>query len=323
MENQTLEGDTLLLEGLKVTPQSSIPAFILLLLIYIFIMVSNISLVVLISTEHSLHQPMYLLFCNMSINDAFGASTIIPPLLSDIFTPISEHYVGYIHCAFQAFCAHFYASATHTVLMIMAFDRYVAICNPLRYATIMTHRMVVGLSVWAWAISFLMVVILIGLSVRLSRCRTVILNPFCDNASLFKLSCESVLINNIYGLGYTVVLLGSSLGSVTLTYLRIALVCLRSKNKALNRKALQTCATHLAVYVIMFVSGSIIIVLHRYPHLSDHRKLASILFHVVPPAMNTVIYGLQIKAVRQKIFIMFTRNTTTGGKWDNTVNTCQ
>ncbi|KAF3840549.1 hypothetical protein F7725_006411 [Dissostichus mawsoni] len=109
MENQTLEGDTLLLEGLKVTPQSSIPAFILLLLIYIFIMVSNISLVVLISTEHSLHQPMYLLFCNMSINDAFGASTIIPPLLSDIFTPISEHYVGYIHCAFQAFCAHFYA----------------------------------------------------------------------------------------------------------------------------------------------------------------------------------------------------------------------
>ncbi|KAL3043158.1 hypothetical protein OYC64_020973 [Pagothenia borchgrevinki] len=314
MENQTLEGDTLLLEGLKVTHQSSIPAFILLLLIYIFIMVSNIGLVVLISTERSLHQPMYLLFCNMSINDVFGASAIIPPLLSDIFTPVSERYVGYIHCAFQAFCTHFYASAIHTVLMIMAFDRYVAICNPLRYATIMTHRMVLGLSVWAWAITFLMVVILIGLSVRLSRCRTVILNPYCDNASLFKLSCESVLINNIYGLGYTVVLLGSSLGSVTLTYLRIALVCLRSKNKALNRKALQTCATHLAVYVITFVSGSIIIVLHRYPHLSDHRKLASILFHVVPPAMNTVIYGLQIKAVRQKIFIMFTRNTTTGSK---------
>ncbi|KAK5917646.1 hypothetical protein CgunFtcFv8_002470 [Champsocephalus gunnari] len=314
MENQTLEGDTLLLEGLKVTRQSSIPAFILLLLIYFFIMVSNISLVVLISTEHSLQQPMYLLFFNMSINDAFGASAIIPPLLRDIFTPISERYVGYIHCAFQAFCAHLYGSASHTVLMIMAFDRYVAICNPLRYAAIMTHRMVLGLSVWAWTISFLMVVILIGLSVRLSRCRTVILNPFCDNATLFKLSCESVLINNIYGLGYTVVLLGSSIGSVTLTYLRIAMVCLRSKNKTLNRKALQTCATHLAVYVIMFVSGFIIIVLHRYPHLSDHRKLASILFHVVPPAMNTVIYGLQIKAVRQKIFIMFTRNTTTRGK---------
>ncbi|XP_070773099.1 olfactory receptor 52N5-like [Enoplosus armatus] len=309
MENQTSSTDILLLEGLKVTPQSSIPAFILLFLIYNFIMVSNIGLVVLITMERSLHQPMYLLFCNMSINDAFGATTIIPHLLSDIFVPSADRHVHYIGCVIQAFCAHFHASATHTVLMIMAFDRYVAICNPLRYASIMTNRMVVTLSLSAWAVALLMVVILVGLSVRLSRCRSVIFNPFCDNASLFKLSCESVLINNIYGLGYTVVLLGSSVGSVTLTYLKIAAVCVSSKNKVLNSRALQTCATHLAVYIIMFVSGFIIIILHRFPHLSDHRKLASILFHVVPPAMNAVIYGLQIKAVRQKIFIMFTRNT--------------
>ncbi|XP_040906872.1 putative gustatory receptor clone PTE03 [Toxotes jaculatrix] len=306
MENQT---DVLLLEGLKVTPQSSIPAFVLLLLIYVFIMMSNIGLVVLITVERSLHQPMYLLFCNMSINDVFGATTIIPRLLSDVFIPETDRYISYIDCVVQAFCAHFHASATHTVLMVMAFDRYVAICNPLRYAAIMTNRMVVKLSVWAWVISLFMVLILVGLSVRLSRCRWIIFNPFCDNASLFKLSCESVLINNIYGLGYTVVLLGSSLGSVTLTYLRIAMVCLSSKNKVLNSRALQTCATHLAVYIIMFVSGSIIIILHRFPELSDQRKLASIMFHVVPPAMNAVIYGLQIKAVRQKIFIMFTRNT--------------
>nr|XP_033502178.1 olfactory receptor 52N5-like [Epinephelus lanceolatus] len=314
MENQTLRTDILLLEGLKVTPHSSIPAFILLLLIYIFIMVSNIGLVVLIFTERSLHQPMYLLFCNMSINDAFGATTIIPPLLGDIFIPVAERHIHYIDCAVQAFCSHFHASATHTVLMIMAFDRYVAICNPLRYATIMTNRMVVSLSVSAWAVALVMVAILVGLSVRLSRCRWIIFNPFCDNASLFKLSCESVLINNIYGLGYTVLLLGSSLGSVTLTYLRIAIVCLSSKNKALNSKALQTCATHLAVYIIMFVSGAIIIILHRFPYLTDHRKLASIMFHVVPPFMNAVIYGLQIKAVRQKLMIIFNRKTTTASQ---------
>ncbi|XP_071362343.1 olfactory receptor 8G1-like [Trachinotus anak] len=308
MENQT---DILLLEGLKVSPQSSIPAFILLLLIYIFIMVSNLSLVILITMERSLHQPMYLLFCNMSINDAFGATTIIPRLLSDVFIPTTERYISYIDCAIQAFCGHVHASATHTVLMIMAFDRYVAICNPLRYTTIMTNRMVVKLSLSAWVVALIMVVFLVGLSVRLSRCRWIIFNPFCDNASLFKLSCESVLINNIYGLGYTVVLLGSSLGSITLTYLRIAIVCLSSKNKVLNSRALQTCATHLAVYIIMFVSGSIIIILHRFPDLSDERKLASIMFHVVPPAMNAVIYGLQIKAVREKLFIMFTKNTVT------------
>uniref|UniRef100_G3NQJ3 G-protein coupled receptors family 1 profile domain-containing protein n=1 Tax=Gasterosteus aculeatus TaxID=69293 RepID=G3NQJ3_GASAC len=309
MENQTLNADVLILEGLKVSPESSLLIFVFLLLIYIFIMVSNLGLLVLITTERSLQQPMYLLFCNMSINDTFGATTIIPRLLSDLFHPIAERYIRYADCVLQAFCAHFNASASHTVLMIMAFDRYMAICNPLRYAAIMTNRMVGVLVAAAWAVAFLMVVILVGLSVRLSRCRRAVLHPFCDNASLFKLSCESVLANQVYGLGYTVVLLGSSLGSVALTYLRIAIVCLSRKNKSLNGRALQTCGSHLAAYVIMFVSGSVIIVLHRFPQLSDHRKLASILFHVVPPAMNALIYGLQIKAVRQKIVVMFTRNT--------------
>uniref|UniRef100_A0A672YCS3 G-protein coupled receptors family 1 profile domain-containing protein n=1 Tax=Sphaeramia orbicularis TaxID=375764 RepID=A0A672YCS3_9TELE len=260
MENLTLQTDILLLEGLKVTPQSAAPAFILLLLIYIFIMMANLGLVVLISMETSLHQPMYLLFCNMSVNDAFGASTIIPRILQDIFQ--SQRYIYYADCVFQAF---------------------------------------------SWGVNLVLVLILIGLTVRLSRCRKVIFNPFCDNASLFKLSCESVLINNIYGLAYTVVLLSSSLGSVTLTYARIAISCLSNKNGALNSKALQTCATHLLMYIIMFASGCVIIFLHRFPHLSDQRKVASIMFHVVPPAMNAIIYGLQIKAVRQKIFIFISQ----------------
>ncbi|XP_071362380.1 olfactory receptor 52N5-like [Trachinotus anak] len=307
MENETVDMDILQLEGLKVTLESSIPAFILILLIYIFIMVSNLGLVILIAMESSLHEPMYLLFCNMSINDAFGATAIIPRVLSDVFTPISERYIHYYECFIQAFCAHFHAATSHTVLIVMAFDRYVAICNPLRYATIMTNRMVVKLSVGAWGAAFLLIAILLSLNVRLSRCRRTVSSPFCDNASLFKLSCENVLINHIYGLGTAVAMMALSLSSVMLTYLRIAMVCLSSKNKTLNGKALQTCATHLAVYIILFLSGTIIVILHRFQSLSDHRKLASILLHVVPPALNAVIYGLQIKAVREKIIIIFTR----------------
>ncbi|KAF7640906.1 hypothetical protein LDENG_00006350, partial [Lucifuga dentata] len=132
MENLTFHVDIIFLEGLKVMPQSSVPAFIFLLLSYIFIMVSNIGLVVLIVWHRSLHQPMYLLFCNMSINDVFGAT---------------NRYIHYIDCVVQAFCSHFHAGTCHTVLMIMAFDRYVAICSPLRYATIMTNKMVAKLSV--------------------------------------------------------------------------------------------------------------------------------------------------------------------------------
>lgn len=306
MENETVREDILILEGLKVT--FFIPSFILLLLVYIFIMVSNIGLVVLIFRSSSLHQPMYLLLCNMIINDAFGATIMIPHVLRDLLISHSVRYIHYIECVIQAFCVHLHASASHTVLMIMAFDCYVAICNPLRYATIMTNRMVVKLSAVAWGSVLMLVLILVGLSVRLSRCRSVIFNPFCDNASLFKLSCESVLINNIYGLCYTLVLLGSSIGSVTLTYMKIITVCVRSKNKVLNSRALQTCTTHLAVYVILLTSGFIIVILHRFPELSDHRKVAAVLGHVVLPALNAGIYGLQIKEVRQRIMTLFHNN---------------
>nr|XP_020516456.1 olfactory receptor 52N5-like [Labrus bergylta] len=307
MDNIILNMEILQLEGLNISPDSSVPAFILLLLIYIFIMVTNICLVALIFMERSLHEPMYLLLCNMSINDVFGATTIIPPILIHVFTPVSRRYISYNECVIQAFGAHFHAGVSHTVITIMTLDRYVAICSPLRYATIMTNSMVVKLSVSAWGVAFLLIVTVIGLSVRLSRCRNSIYNPFCDNASLFKLSCENVLINHIYGLGTASVTMGCSLGSVIVTYLRIAMVCLSSKNKTLNSKALQTCTTHLTVYIILLLSGNIIIILHRFPHLSEERKLASILPHVVPPSMNTVIYGLQIKAVRQKIMTLFNR----------------
>ncbi|XP_035480436.1 olfactory receptor 52D1-like [Scophthalmus maximus] len=310
MENQSLHTNILLMEGLKVNAQSSIAAFILLLLMYGFIMVSNMGLVLLISRSKSLQQPMYLLFCNMSVNDVFGASIIIPRVLRDIFTSNSDLYIHYIDCVVQAFCVHLYGTTSHTVLMIMAFDRYVAICNPLRYATIMTNWMVVKLSVAAWGSALVQVAILLGLTIRLSRCRRVISNLFCDHASLFKLSCESVVINQVFGLGNTVVLLGSSICSVTLTYLKIAAVCIRSKNKVLNRKALQTCATHLAVYVLLLVSAFIVVILHRFPQLSYHRKVAAILGEVALPALNAVIYGLQIKEVRQRILAVLRSKQT-------------
>ncbi|TNN47460.1 Olfactory receptor-like protein COR5 [Liparis tanakae] len=307
MENGS-SGAPLILERLSVTSRSSVPAFVLLLLVYVFILASNVGLVALISRTRSLRQPMYLLFCNMSVNDVLGATVVVPHVLRGLSEPGAQRLIGYSGCVLQAFCVHLHAGASHTVLMIMAFDRYVAICSPLRYGAVMTGRTVAALSAAAWASAFVLVLVLVGLSVRLSRCRRVVLNPFCDNASLFKLSCESLLANHVYGLGYTVVLLGSSLGGVALTYLKIAVVCVSGKNKSVNRKALQTCASHLAAYVTLLVSGFLIVVLHRFPQLADHRKVASVVGHVALPALNAVVYGLQIKEVRQRVWDLFRNN---------------
>ncbi|XP_061595236.1 olfactory receptor 8G17-like [Cololabis saira] len=299
MENYTFNSFTLQLEGLKVSEASMHPAFFSFLFLYLFIIVANMGIIVLVFIDRSLHQPMYLLFCNLAFNDILGNSYMVPRLLVDILTPPSERLISYNQCVVQAFVSHIFGTASHTVLMIMAFDRYVAICNPLRYALIMTKEMVVKLIVSAWGVAFVLVGILLGLTVRLNRCRTLIANPYCDNASLFKLSCESVVINNIYGLAFTVVLLTSSIGSIVLTYMKITVVCLTSKSKMLNTKALKTCSTHLFVYLIMFFCGKCTIVLHRFPQLSDQRKLSAILFHVIPGSLNPIIYAAQSKEIKR------------------------
>ncbi|XP_065143824.1 olfactory receptor 1L4-like [Paramisgurnus dabryanus] len=266
MDNLTFTNSLLLVEGLKVTPQSSYPVFILLLLAYIFGMGCNIILIILISTQKNLHHPMHFLFCNLPLNDILGTTVILPRLLQDILKEASERYITYVECVVQAYFGHIFAAACHYVLML-------------------------------------------GLTIRLSRCRYKIENPYCDNASLFKLSCEDVSVNNVYGLIYTVTVLIFSLGSVFLTYLKIATVCIVSKNKALNSKAIQTCSTHLAVYLIMFVSGATMIFLHRIPEYSDNRKLASIMFHIVPTGLNPLVYGLQTKEIREKfVQLVWRRN---------------
>ncbi|XP_075343533.1 olfactory receptor 52N2-like [Odontesthes bonariensis] len=305
MENYTFNSFTLQLEGLKVSQASMFPVFFSFLFSYVCIMTFNIGIVVLVCVDRSLHQPMYLLFCNLPFNDVIGNTIMLPRLLSDILLPPSERLISYYECVVQAFTTHMFGTASHTVLMIMAFDRYVAICNPLRYAAIMTNKMVMKLTVSAWGVAFVLVGILLGLTVRLNRCRTLITNPFCDNASLFKLSCESVVINNIYGLTFTVVLFTASIGSMVLTYTKITVVCLTSKNKSLNSKALKTCSTHLFVYMVMLFCGILVIALHRFPQYSDYRKLCAILFHIVPGSLNPIIYGVQSKEIQKFMLKMF------------------
>ncbi|XP_030602024.1 olfactory receptor 52L1-like [Archocentrus centrarchus] len=262
MENYTYNSMTLQIEGFTVSKDLMYPVVFLFLTSYIFSMVMNISISILIVIDKNLKQPMYLLLCNLSVSDIIGITQIVPRLIADILRPPSERFITYYECVVQAFVTQLFSTMSHTVLMI-------------------------------------------GLTIRLSTCRTLITNPYCDNASLFKLSCESVVINNIYGLTFTVVLLTSSIGSIVLTYTKITVVCLTSKNKSLNRKALKTCSTHLVVYLIMLVSGMIAIVLHRFPEYSDYRKLCAILFVIVPGSLNPIIYGVQSKEIRKFLYELF------------------
>ncbi|XP_066502180.1 olfactory receptor 8G17-like [Hoplias malabaricus] len=301
MENLTYNSPVLQLESLIVSEQSLYPTFLFFLIVYELIMLSNIGIMLLITMERSLHEPMYLLFCNLPFNDVFGNSVVVPRLMIDMIRPASEHYISYIECITQSFCYHIYTCASHTILMVMAFDRYVAICNPLHYTTIMTNRMVAKLTASAWGVALLLVVILLGLIIRLNRCGILIANLFCDNASLYKLSCEIAYINNVYGLVYTGAITGSSLGTIEFTYSTIAAVCVTNKSKTLNSKALKTCSTHLTVYVFMWLSGFFLTIFHQFTGVADYRKGAALLLHIGPGILNPLIYALQCTEIRHGI----------------------
>ncbi|XP_053187234.1 olfactory receptor 52N5-like [Scomber japonicus] len=308
MENYTYNSPTLLLEGLNVSKDSTYPLFLFLFFSYVFIIVANVGIAFIVFIDKTLHQPMYILFWNLSVNDILGNSVIVPRLLIDMWRPPSERIISYNECVAEAFTTHMFNTTSHTVLMIMAFDRYVAICNPLRYTTIMTNKMLIKLTVFAWGVAFVLVGILLGLTIRLNRCRTLMRSIYCNNAALFKLSCESVFINNVYGLTFTVVLFTGSIGSMVLTYTKITVICLTSKNKSLNSKALKTCSTHLVLYLILLLSGMTIITLHRFPQLSEGRKMIALLSHIITGSLNPIIYGMQSKEIRRFLSKLFDSN---------------
>uniref|UniRef100_M3ZXA7 Olfactory receptor 52N4-like n=1 Tax=Xiphophorus maculatus TaxID=8083 RepID=M3ZXA7_XIPMA len=252
-ENSSMPSDILEIRGLEISPEYIYPLFFLLLFVYSTLLFSNIGVLTLIIKEKSLHQPMYFLFCNLSVNDLIGNTVLLPQLMAQVLS--TKRFITYNQCLLQAF---------HTV---------------------------------------------IGLSATLSRCRSVIQTAFCDNPSLFKLSCEDVSINNIYGLFITVLLFTCSITGITATYIRIALICWMKKNKEMNNRALQTCSSHLILSLIMLWSGFLTIILHRFPDYPDLRKLAYILFHVVPANLNPIIYGLQTRSLRDKIIQILKRKT--------------
>ncbi|XP_061105655.1 olfactory receptor 7C1-like [Conger conger] len=298
MNNITYNSPILLIKSIDIPHRFIYPVFVLLLVTYLIILTTNLGVMLLIMMDRRLQQPMYLLFFSLSFNDVMGNTVVLPRLM---FRVVSTNlFISYTHCVSQAFFSHTYGTSCHTVMMIMAFDRYVAICHPLRYTSIMSPTMVAKLTVSAWSTSITLVSILLGLTIRLKRCHSIIIHA-CTNPSLYKLSCEDVTINNIYGLTFTVAMLSSSIGSVAFTYFRILISCVSTKNKELNRKAVQTCATHLVLYMIMLCSGFLIIISDRIKILNRYRPVVSMLFHIVPPIVNPVIYAMQTKELKARI----------------------
>ncbi|XP_041850521.1 olfactory receptor 10J4-like [Melanotaenia boesemani] len=272
--------------------------FTVIMCVYGFIIGANVLLMVLICVNRSLHEPMYMFLCSLFVNELYGSTGLFPFLLVQILSDL--HTVSVPLCFLQVFCVYTYGSVEVLNLAVMSYDRYLAICFPLQYSSLMTAGKVFLLIALSWLIPFLAIVVLVSLSARLQLCGNIIPRVYCGNFSIVKLSCSDTSVNNIYGLIYTVLSLMIPLILILYTYIQILHVCF-SGSKQTRQKAISTCTPHLAS-ILNFCFGSCFQILQSRFDLSRMPLVLgiflSLYFLTFQPLLNPLLYGLKMNKIR-------------------------
>ncbi|XP_039633845.1 olfactory receptor 2K2-like [Perca fluviatilis] len=290
------------LEGFYVPPGYGAFFFFLALLNYMVMLFGNCVVLCVIVIDKNLHRPMFVMVCNLVVCDLLGATAVLPRLMLHFLT--GQKKIAYIPAIAQAFSVHTYGVAAQTILGVMAYDRYIAVCEPLRYHTIMTSARLHSCCALAWFIALLLIGVLFSWHVDTPLCGNTIQHIYCSNRAILSLACSPTPVNNIYGLSMSWFVSTSIFLVIAFSYCRIlhASVKRGRADSTIRSKAFQTCASHLVVYVLYEIASMVIIVSQRFPSISQNiKKFFSILFIVIPPVINPIIYGLVSKELRASI----------------------
>ncbi|XP_047457971.1 olfactory receptor 6N1-like [Mugil cephalus] len=282
------------------------PAFLACFLLFLIIISANLLIILVILRERTLHEPMYIFIAFLSVNSLYSSAGFFPRFLMDLLS--DTHLISRPACFTQIYIIYTYGSYEMTILSIMAYDRYVAVCEPLHYHRKVTPNTVGKLVAFAFIYPAFYIAICLYLTIRLPLCGNKIQKVYCAIWNIAKLSCVSTVINNIVGLLVTVIAIILPLIFVLYTYLRIIIVCRRSSSE-FKSKVFQTCLPHTISFATYSVAVFCDIALSRIDVEKLNTLLATILsieFLVIPPFINPLIYGLKLPEIRRHIFRMVT-----------------
>lgn len=285
--------------------QSRYLAFVLCFILYVSIVFANVIIIVVTARENALHKPMYIFIMCLAVNSLYGSAGFFFRFLKDLLS--SSHLISRSGCFAQIYVIYTYASYELTLLSIMAYDRYVAVCQPLHYHIKITKRSVI-LSI---ALAVIFPAFSIGFCVYLSSmlplCGNAIPKVFCANWPVVKLSCVPTGINNLIGMLVTTTTAFLPLVFVLYTYGRIFLIC-RNRSSDFKKKVVQSCLPHIITFVNYSITVFCDVALSRIDLESLNPFLAVILsleFVVIPPLVNPLVYGLKLPEIRKCILRMF------------------
>ncbi|XP_040913240.1 olfactory receptor 6N2-like [Toxotes jaculatrix] len=304
MRSPGLNVTSLTLEGLAQLSDHRWLFFFLFLAAYLFVLFSDSLVVYVICSQRNLHRPMFVFVAAVLLNSLAASAAVYPKLLSDLASGRHFAQVSHAACLCQAFAVYSLGGSSFMLLAAMAFDRYLSICRPLRYAALVSPAAVAALLLLCWLLPAVMVCGATLLAGRLPLCRWRLSRVYCDIYSFVSLSCGggAAMLSEAYGMLCAAAIVFLPAAFVLFSYGRILSICLR-RSRAFSSKALHTCLPHLLVFVNYSVSAAAEL-LHRRLQAgggSAASILTSVLVVVVPTVFNPVVYGLKMKEVLRHV----------------------
>ncbi|XP_075433918.1 olfactory receptor 5G3-like [Ascaphus truei] len=295
-ENQTTVTEFLLL-GFPASHNFKILLFLVFLLLYIVTLTGNILIIVLVSTSHQLRTPMYFFLSHLSLSDILLTTDIVPNMLYVIMA--EGIVISLVGCITQYFLFAVSISAECFLLTMMSYDRYLAICHPLRYSSIMDFKLCCQLVSWSWFLGFMITLNMVILVCSFQLCNpNVIDHFFCDLAPLLEHSCSNRFIAEtvLSFLGIPCVILPSIF--IIVTYICITLTIIRISSTTGRQKAFSTCSSHLAVVCTYYGTLFAKYVVPSKGQSVNIMKITSLLYTVITPLFNPIIYTLRNKEIQ-------------------------
>ncbi|XP_053324493.1 olfactory receptor 5V1-like isoform X2 [Spea bombifrons] len=296
LDNQTTYLDFMIL-GLSDLPDLKVILFCILLLIYLLTLTGNAIIILMSRLDKRLHKPMYFFLSNLSFLDICYTSTTMPKMLQVLL--MQRKSISFVGCAVQMYFFLAFIGTECVLLGIMSYDRFLAICNPLRYSVIMSSRLCISLASISWISGLLNSAVHTFFTFRLDFCGSNKINYFfCDIPPLLSLSCEDTSVNEVLLLSIGVFIGWTPFLCIIISYIYIIVTIIKMKSSEGQRKAFSTCASHLTVVILYYGSAIFNYVRPISSYSLGKDKVISVLYSVVTPMLNPLIYTLKNKEVK-------------------------